>query len=595
VSQAFRVCLELLALSWRTSRAKLLLAGVLMLAQAAAMPLAALALGVLTDAALAHDTGRAEAAALVVTAFVIGALTAGHFAHIAYFELGELNFLRMDRQLLDLTGGSPGLEQHERPEYADKVQVLTGELNRVSWVGMQAVLSGISLAVGIALTSVLLAMLNPWLLLLPLAAAPPILLGRKAEALSADARDAAAGPTRLALHLCGLATSAAAAKELRVFRMQREVRARTDRAWGEATATIWRGELRATGYRVAGQLVFATAYVVATLLVVHDAVAGHRSAGDVVLAIALAAQVNVQVTAAVTLLQELQRLARTLENLRWLRELTARQAPPPPDRQLPERIRDGIRLRGVSFRYPDTDRPVLDGVDLTLPAGSTVALVGDNGAGKTTLVKLLCRFYQQTGGEIELDGVDLRRFPLEQWRGRIAAGFQDFVRFELAAQQTVGVGDLPRVDSGEAVLAALERARAADVVDRLEQGLGTQLGTSYAAGAELSGGQWQKLALGRAMMRESPLLVVLDEPTSALDAQAEHQLFERYADHAARLGAATGAITLLVSHRFSTVRMADLILVVDGGRIAEAGSHAELMAAGGLYAGLYALQASQYR
>jgi ATP-binding cassette subfamily B protein len=314
----------------------------------------------------------------------------------------------------------------------------------------------------------------------------------------------------------------------------------------------------------------------------------------VVLAITLAAQVNAQVTAAVTLLQELQRLARVLADVRRMRALIARQAPPPPDRPVPDRIEHGIRLRGVSFGYPDTERPVLAGVDLTLPAGTTVALVGENGAGKTTLVKLLCRFYEAGAGTIELDGTDLRRFPLEGWRERIAAGFQDFVRFELAARQTVGVGDLPRVDSTDAVAGALARAEAGDVVDRLEDGLATQLGRSYAAGAELSGGQWQKLALGRAMMRNAPLLMVLDEPTSALDAQAEHQLFERYADNARRLGERTGAITVLVSHRFSTVRMADLILVVAGGRVAEAGSHEELMAAGGLYAELYGLQAAQY-
>jgi ATP-binding cassette subfamily B protein len=223
-----------------------------------------------------------------------------------------------------------------------------------------------------------------------------------------------------------------------------------------------------------------------------------------------------------------------------------------------------------------------------------VALVGENGAGKTTLVKLLCRFYEPSGGRIRVDGVDLQRIRLDEWRRRIATGFQDFVRFEFVARQAVGVGDLPLIDDEPAVEAALDRARASDVIGRLPDGLATQLGKSYADGVELSGGQWQKLALGRAMMRELPLLLILDEPTSGLDAEAEHALFERYAEGARRVGEATGGITFLVSHRFSTVRMADLILVVADGRIVEAGNHAALMRVGGLYAELYALQASAY-
>ena len=186
-------------------------------------------------------------------------------------------------------------------------------------------------------------------------------------------------------------------------------------------------------------------------------------------------------------------------------------------------------------------------------------------------------------------------YPLDQWRARIAAGFQDFARFELTARGTVGVGDLPRWDDESAVLGALERARSSGVIGELDAGLDTPLGKSYREGAELSGGQWQKLALGRAMMRDQPLLLVLDEPTAALDAQAEHALFERYARNARRVAQQNGAITVLVSHRFSTVRMADLIIVLAQSRIAEMGDHQTLMAKGGLYAQLYELQSLAYR
>jgi ATP-binding cassette subfamily B protein len=239
--------------------------------------------------------------------------------------------------------------------------------------------------------------------------------------------------------------------------------------------------------------------------------------------------------------------------------------------------------------------PVLRDVDLTIPAGGTVAIVGENGAGKTTLVKLLSGFYQPSAGQIMIDGVDMRRIPIEAWRARIAAGFQDFARYEMLVRNTVGVGDLEQAFAAPAVRGALERAQATDVLDHLAGGLETQLGKTYADGAELSGGQWQKLALGRAMMREAPLLLILDEPTAALDAEAEHALFERYAEQAKRVGQLTGAITLLVSHRFSTVRMADLIIVVQDGRVTETGSHKALAASGGLYAELFAIQAAAYR
>ncbi|MGI9069943.1 MAG: ABC transporter ATP-binding protein [Bryobacteraceae bacterium] len=257
-------------------------------------------------------------------------------------------------------------------------------------------------------------------------------------------------------------------------------------------------------------------------------------------------------------------------------------------------IKHGIDFEHVSFAYPGTERLVLQDVSFHLEPDSVVAIVGENGAGKTTLVKLLCRLYQPSSGRILIDGVELSRIAPHAWRSRLAGAFQDFFRFEFRVLNSVGVGDLPRHEDVPAVTAAVGHAGADDVVEHLARGLETQLGPTWPEGVEISFGQWQKLALARGFMRERPLVLVLDEPTAALDAQTEHALFERFAA-AARQRSADRRITILVSHRFSTVRMPDFIVVLDGAHVVESGTHEELMAKAGQYAELYGIQAAAYR
>jgi ATP-binding cassette subfamily B protein len=210
-------------------------------------------------------------------------------------------------------------------------------------------------------------------------------------------------------------------------------------------------------------------------------------------------------------------------------------------------------------------------------------------------VKLLAGLCVPTDGRITVEGIDLATIDAVAWRERVSAGFQDHARFEFTVQRTVGLGRLPDLDSAPAVRAALDRAGATDVLRALPADLDTQLGPTWSDGVDLSGGQWQKLAIGRAMMRPDPLLLLLDEPTAAIDAESEHQLFARWTRAARDVRRRSGAITVLVSHRFSTVRMADLIVVLSDGGVAELGSHDELIAAGGLYAELFELQARAYR
>jgi ATP-binding cassette, subfamily B, bacterial len=287
------------------------------------------------------------------------------------------------------------------------------------------------------------------------------------------------------------------------------------------------------------------------------------------------------------------------KRLAWLEDYVASLSASA-DLPVPSRVTQGIHLENVGFAYPGTDRMVLQNVTLDLPAGTVVAIVGENGAGKTTLVKLLSKFYEPTSGAIYVDGQPLARMPADAWRDRLAGAFQDFFRFEFRARHSIGVGDVRRLDDDPAITVAIDRAGADDVVSRLSAGLNTQLGSTWPEGVEVSFGQWQKIALARGFMRDYPLVLFLDEPTAALDAETEHALFERFAT-AARPGVQTsadgtdGRITVLVSHRFSTVRMADLIVVLDGSRVVETGTHEELMAKRGPYSELYGIQAAAYR
>jgi ATP-binding cassette subfamily B protein len=250
---------------------------------------------------------------------------------------------------------------------------------------------------------------------------------------------------------------------------------------------------------------------------------------------------------------------------------------------------DGVRFEGVTFRYPGTEEPAVEGIDLRLEPGRALALVGDNGSGKTTLIKLLARLYDPEEGRILLDGTDLRDWDPHALRRRIAVIFQDFSRYQLLAGENIGVGQVDRILAEDAWRDAADRGLSSEFLERLPDSYHTQLGRWFKGGRELSGGQWQKVALSRAFMRTSADVFVLDEPTAAMDAEAESQVFAHVRSIAA------DKMVILISHRFSTVRMADYIAVVSGGRITEEGTHEELMALGGRYAELFNLQAAGYR
>ncbi|MGI8809430.1 MAG: ABC transporter ATP-binding protein [Acidimicrobiales bacterium] len=587
------------AVSWEADRARSIGTLVTTALRPVTGSMQAVGFGLIADGVLGGDDARAATGALVV-AGLMGANRLLEWGSVTLrMRLREHTIVLLDAQVMGYVAGAPGLEHHERPMHQDKLGMIGWERTDQ---GLHNPFMPIAWTVGslvqMLATLAVLGGLHPLLLLLPLAGIPPLVIGLRIEGRWEQVRREHAEARRRMALLSELATTAPAGKELRVFDLADELEQRY-RAAFEAVDRRERGvDLRAGLMAAAGWACFAVGYMAAVALVVSRAVAGDLSVGAVVVTLTLGAQVNRQVAELVDNARWFARTTESIGRYRWLADYSARAhaalvpADPAP---VPERLESGITFEGVSFTYPGTDAPVLEHVDLHLPAGSTVALVGENGAGKTTLAKLLLRFYEPTEGSIRVDGVDIRRFELDSWRGRLSAGFQDFAHLQFVARESVGVGSLPHITDDAAVIAALDRAAAGELPARLPSGLDTQLGREFDGGVDLSTGQWQKVAMARAMMREDPLLLILDEPTASLDAATEHALFERFAGQAHRAAQRTGAITLLVSHRFSTVRMADLILVVDGGRVLERGTHSELMRAGGRYAELYLLQARSYR
>jgi ATP-binding cassette subfamily B protein len=590
----WRVWRSIFSWGWRAAPSWLAITTGLLLMGAITFVLYPVAIAVVIDAALQHQSQRLIFGVAGVAVLYTVTWATGMLAGTAASTLADRTWLYLTARVGEQLNAIGGVDHLERPAYLTEVDLLHQNLRQLG-NGSRQMLVGLQIVVRTVFLVVILGLIFPPLALLPIAAAAPLLGERLAVRIRQRADERLAADRRLADELFTLATTAGTAKELRVFGAAGPLRARHD----DLAATISGGTARAALLGLvsggAGWLLFAAAFVAGIAEVVIGATNGTTTVGAVVLAVTLIQRAQLQVGQAVATTGELLATSRNARRMLWLEDYAeadrnARlRAVPPPDR-----LRDGITLRNVKFGYPPEGTPVLDGIDLHLPAGTAVALVGENGAGKTTMVKLLTGMYQPTSGEVLVDGRPLSGIDLAAWRERSAAAFQDFVRFELLAGETVGLGDLPRMDDDPALQAALHRADATAVVEELSDGLATRLGRTFTGGTELSGGQWQRLALARGMMRDQPLLLVLDEPTASLDAVTEAALFERYT--AARtMAAKTGAITLLVSHRFSTVRMADLIVVLADGKIAESGDHDSLIRAEGIYANLYESQARAYR
>jgi ATP-binding cassette subfamily B protein len=562
------------------------------LSQLAVLPdaLLALWLKLLGQGVLGHQRGLIYAAAIGLGASAAATWFLGTVSTRVQRRFRDKVTIALEAHVARLQASVITIAHHERPDYLDRLAMLRDQVFVLDHMYM-SVFSSCGWLLRLGVTIALLASIHPGLVLLAVFALPIVLTSGWRPVVERAARERGAQANRLARHLFVTATTAPPGKEVRVTRIGSRLISKRRDSWERGYAPVAAARWASAFWQGLAWLVFGTAYVGAVVFV---AAGLHAAAGDVVLVLAAGGRLSAYIGATVTEIGFLRGFWMDgARRLAWLEDYAAAMEASA-ELPVPDALRTGIRFDNVSFAYPGTSRLVLEEVSLTLPAGAVVAVIGENGAGKTTLVKLLAGMYEPTSGVILVDEQPLARMPAREWRTRLAGAFQDFVRFEFRARDTVGLGDIPRLDDEPAVLAAVDRAGATDVISRLGSGLETQLGPTWPGGVEVSFGQWQKLALARGFMRREPLLLVLDEPTAALDAETEHALFERYAK-AAKENGNVGRVTILVSHRFSTVRMAELIVVLKGARLLEIGTHEQLMAKRGHYAELYNIQAAGYR
>ena len=571
-----------------------LMVAALALSQLAALPdaLIALWLMLLGKGILEHRPGLVNGAAIGLAASTAATWFLRTVSTRVQRRFRDKVTIALESHVARLQATVATVAHQERPEYVDRLSMLRNQVFVLDHMYM-SVFSTLGWILRLGVTMALLMSIHPALVLLVVFALPTVLTSTWRPEVERSAQERGAQTGRLARHLFTIATTAAPGKEVRVTgigaRLVQQRRQAWERWYGPVSTARWGSAF----WHALAWAVFGLAYVGAVVFVSKGLDA---PAGNVLLVLAAGARLSAYIGATVGEIGFLRGFWMDgSRRLAWLEDYAASVAALG-DLPVPAALHRGIQLDHVTFVYPGTSRVVLDDVSLTLPAGAVVAIVGENGAGKSTLIKLLAKMYEPSSGSILVDDTPLARVPAAEWRARLAGAFQDFFRFEFRASHTVGLGDVARLDDKSAVLQAIDRAGASDVIERLAAGIETQLGPTWPEGVELSFGQWQKLALARGFMRDEPLLLILDEPTAALDAETEHALFERYSVAARGSGeTVSGRITVLVSHRFSTVRMADLIVVLDGARLVEFGAHDELMARNGQYSELYRIQAASYR
>jgi ATP-binding cassette, subfamily B, bacterial len=527
---------------------------------------------------------------LVALALVVGggfgALAIGSFAFALRAEVMDRTTFEVEHEIGQLAAEIPSIEHLSGGDYQDRIVALRENVPAIArapeFVAMNVAHVGQLLA-----TIGLLASLQVRLLLLVPAAIPALVLGSWGRRKVNEAIFNLGQPRRMQDAILGLVGNASNAGELRTLGADyvQNKFADLSRQSRRPVASV----ARSFTIAMTGGWIFFGLTLVLVLHWIFATNAQALSPGDLVFALTLSVQLNTYVGSTTTIANSLSRSYLAAASLLWLRTYAATQvdeaslAPP-------HRLEQGIELRNVGFRYRSSERDALAGVDLRLSAGSVVAIVGDNGAGKSSLLGLLTRILNPTTGNILVDGVDLSSFRAELWLQRVSSVFQDAAALELSVSENVGVGYLPGLNDRERINEAIGLASASDFLRILPDGLDTLLGVTSHDGHELSGGEWQRIAVARAFRRPRPLLRILDEPTASLDPATEAALYDAYIRSARSRGAESGTVTIIVSHRLNGITKVDRIIVLHEGKVAEQGTHTELISSGGYYAQAFARQ-----
>ena len=480
------------------------------------------------------------------------------------------------------------LQAYEDPVFYDRLE--RARVQATDRLGMiQAIGRLVQQTITVVLMSVSLMAFSPWLMLLLCAGVLPAFVGESHFAFLGYEKNFRQTPIRRQLdYLRLLAGSKEAAKELKLFGLSGFLAERfttlSNNVYEEDVALARRRFAVGSWLSVLG----TTGYYAAYVFVIWQTLLGVITIGSLTFLAGAIQQASSNIQQVFSTLSGIADQALFLTDLLAFFDMQPTIRSKANARPAPTPIRQGIEFRNVSFRYPGTERLALSGLDLTLDIGERLALIGENGQGKTTVVKLITRLYDPTEGQILLDGVDLREYRLEELYQEIGVIFQDFMRYEMTARENLAVGRIREIANAELLVDAAQKSRADEVIARLPLAYEQMLGRRFEGGVDLSGGEWQKLALARAYLRDAQMLI-LDEPTAALDARSEFEVFRRFAE------LTEGKMAMFISHRFSTVRMADRIVVLEGGSVAEQGSHQQLVRRGGLYAEMFAMQAASYR
>jgi ATP-binding cassette subfamily B protein len=480
------------------------------------------------------------------------------------------------------------LVSFEDPVFYDKME--RARRQTTARLGMLASLAGMAQQF-LTLLSMLSAvvLVYPWLLLLLVVATIPVFLGETRFALLNYSMLYRYTPERRELdYLRYLGASSESAKEIKIFGLGNYLGDRSRALFDRFYAENKKLAIQRTTHGALLNLAPTGAYYIAYALILVKALKGLLSVGDLTLATGAFSRARSIMESLVSGLAGIAEQSLFIKDLFDFFDTQAVIVSKPNALSVPRPIRRGFEFQNVSFSYAGSHQKVLSNVSFQFDAGEKIALVGENGAGKTTLVKLLARLYEPTEGRILLDGVDLRDYSVEELRHEIGVIFQDYMRYDMLATENIGFGRIDQAADEARIERSAEKSLAAPVIEKLPKNYRQMLGRRFEGGVDLSTGQWQKIALARAYMRDAQILI-LDEPTASLDARAEFEVYQRFVELTA------GKMAILISHRFSTVRMADRILVLEKGFIAEQGSHRELLALGGKYAELFELQAAGYR